>query len=60
MENGEGPLVMFRADMDGLPVEEKSGLSYASQAKQIDPNGDEVFVIRLWSRCAYHESRGDG
>jgi hippurate hydrolase len=45
MENGEGPLVMFRADMDGLPVEEKSGLSYASQAKQIDPNGNEVFVM---------------
>ena len=45
MENGEGPLVMFRADMDGLPVEEKSGLAYASQAKQIDPNGDEVFVM---------------
>ena len=45
MKNGEGPLVMFRADMDGLPVEEKSGLSYASQAKQIDPNGDEVFVM---------------
>ena len=45
MENGEGPLVMFRADMDGLPVEEKSGLSYASQAKHIDPNGDEVFVM---------------
>ena len=45
MENGEGPLVMFRADMDGLPVEERSGLSYASQAKQVDPNGDEVFVM---------------
>lgn len=45
LENGEGPLVMFRADMDGLPVEEKSGLSYASQAKQVDPNGDEVFVM---------------
>ena len=45
MENGEGPLVMFRGDMDGLPVEEKSGLAYASQAKQIEPNGDEVFVM---------------
>ena len=45
LENGEGPLVMFRADMDGLPVEEKSGLSYASRAKQMDPNGNEVFVM---------------
>ena len=45
LENGEGPLVMFRADMDGLPVEEKSGLSYASRAKQVDPNGNEVFVM---------------
>ena len=45
LENGEGPLVMFRADMDGLPVEEKSGLAYASRAKQTDPNGNEVFVM---------------
>ena len=37
MENGDGPLVMMRADMDGLPVEEKSGLSYASTATQVDP-----------------------
>lgn len=45
MENGPGPLVMMRADMDGLPVQEKSGLPYASTAKQIDPNGNEVFVM---------------
>ncbi|MDP5054262.1 MAG: amidohydrolase, partial [Congregibacter sp.] len=45
LENGPGPLVMMRADMDGLPVEEKSGLDYASRAKQIDPNGNEVFVM---------------
>jgi len=45
MKNGPGPLVMMRADMDGLPVEEKSGLSYASRAKQIDWNGNEVFVM---------------
>lgn len=46
MKNGEGPLVSMRADMDGLPVEEKSGLDYASTAKQIDPiTGNEVFVM---------------
>ncbi len=45
MENGPGPTVMFRADMDGLPVQEKSGLSYASKAKQVDNNGNEVYVM---------------
>ena len=36
LKNGPGPLVMMRADMDGLPVQEKSGLSYVSVAKQTD------------------------
>jgi hippurate hydrolase len=46
MENGPGPMVMMRADMDGLPVEEKSGLSYASSARQVDPvTGVENFVM---------------
>ncbi len=36
LKNGNGPLVMMRADMDGLPVPEKSGLSYASKATQKD------------------------
>jgi amidohydrolase len=46
LENGAGPLIMMRADMDGLPVEEKSGLENASRAKQVDPiTGNEVFVM---------------
>ncbi len=45
MKNGEGPLVMMRADMDGLPVEEKSGLPYASVATQTDPITGNVVPV---------------
>ncbi len=31
LKNGKGPTVMLRADLDGLPVEEKTGLPYASE-----------------------------
>jgi hippurate hydrolase len=37
--------VLLRADMDGLPVEEKSGLAYASTVKQIDIDGVEQHVM---------------
>jgi amidohydrolase len=46
LANGPGPLVMMRADMDGLPVQEMSGLPYASTATQRDPvTGDLVPVM---------------
>lgn len=42
LENGDGPTVMMRGDMDGLPVKEDSGLSYSSTAEQLDPITGEV------------------
>lgn len=45
LENGEGPTVLIRADMDGLPIEEQSGLDYASVVRQIDSDGKEKPVM---------------
>ncbi len=46
MKNGDGPLVMMRADMDGLPIEEKSGLENASVKQQQDPiTGATVYTM---------------
>jgi hippurate hydrolase len=45
MKNGAGPVVLLRADMDGLPVEEKSGLPYASKARQVGIDGVEAPVM---------------
>jgi len=43
--NGPGPVVWLRADMDALPVEEQTGLAYASTARGTDPSGLEVPVM---------------
>lgn len=39
MRNGDGPVLLMRADMDGLPLKENSGLPYASTATQVDRDG---------------------
>lgn len=44
MENGSGPTVMIRADMDGLPLKEDSGLDYASEAVQMGV-GDKEYPV---------------
>lgn len=45
LHNGPGPTVLLRADMDGLPVEEATGLSYASVARGRTADGVDVPVM---------------
>jgi amidohydrolase len=45
LKNGTGPTVMLRTELDGLPVEEKTGLPYASKAHTKDDNGRDVSVM---------------
>ncbi len=45
LENGPGPVVMIRADMDGLPVIEQTGLPYASKVKGVSKSGLETGVM---------------
>ena len=50
LKNGAGPTLMLRADMDALPLEEKTGLSYASKVVATDHRGVEAPVMHA---CAH-------
>ncbi|MFF2388711.1 amidohydrolase [Agromyces sp. NPDC058104] len=45
LANGDGPTVLLRADMDGLPVLEATGLPYASTVRSTDLEGNDVPVM---------------
>ena len=45
LANGDGPVVLMRADMDALPVAEATGLPYASTVRTTDDAGNEVPVM---------------
>ena len=45
MKNGAGPTLLIRADMDGLPVEEKTGVPYASKVRGKNDAGLDVGVM---------------
>ncbi|MFW2830168.1 amidohydrolase [Sphingomonas sp. ID0503] len=45
MKNGPGPVVLLRADMDGLPVVEQTGLPFASKARALTREGQDTGVM---------------
>src|SRR3984893_4168002 len=45
LKNGNGPTVMLRTELDALPVEEKTGLPYASKVHTKDDSGRDVPVM---------------
>jgi metal-dependent amidase/aminoacylase/carboxypeptidase family protein len=54
MKNGEGPTVLVRTDMDALPVEEETGLPYASKVVTKNDEGKEVHVMHA---CRHSSER---
>jgi amidohydrolase len=53
MKNGEGPTVLVRTDMDALPVEEETGLPYASKVVAKNDEGKEVHVMHACGHDAH-------
>src|SRR5258708_38433792 len=45
LDNGPGPRLLIRTDMDALPVEEKTGLDFASTVRSTNPQGQDVGVM---------------
>jgi amidohydrolase len=45
INNGTGPVIMIRTDMDALPVKEETGAEYASKVIAKDKNGSDVPVM---------------
>src|SRR4029078_8683037 len=53
LRNGRGPVVMFRSDMDALPVLEETGLPYASRATGESASGGLVPVMHACGHDAH-------
>ncbi len=53
MKNGDGPIVLVRTDMDALPVEEETGLPYASKVTTRNDDGKDVHVMHACGHDAH-------
>src|ERR1017187_10323838 len=45
MKNGSGPVLLVRTELDALPIEEKTGLPFASRVRQHNAAGQEAGVV---------------
>lgn len=59
LKNGDGKTVLFRADMDALPVKEMTGLPYASKEVAKNENGEIVPVMHACGHD-FHVTAGVG
>lgn len=53
MKNGAGPIVMYRAELDALPVHETTGVPYASTKVVKQPDGSETYVMHACGHDAH-------
>jgi amidohydrolase len=53
MKNGDGPTVLVRTDLDALPVEEETGLPYASKVVAKNDEGKDVHVMHACGHDAH-------
>ncbi|NMR29119.1 amidohydrolase [Crystallibacter degradans] len=53
LQNGQGPVAAFRADIDALPVQEDTGLPYSSQATATNEAGETVPVMHACGHDAH-------
>lgn len=60
LKNGPGKTVLIRADMDALPVEENTGLEYASKQKWVDGDGTRKSVMHGKMRSSTYCAQARG
>src|SRR5881398_1633014 len=53
MKNGDGPVVLVRTDLDALPVQEETGLPYASKVVTKNDKGEDVHVMHACGHDAH-------
>ena len=53
LRNGKGPVVLLRTELDALPIEEKTGLPFASTVRATDADGHDVGVMHACGHDAH-------